>query len=102
MAIRPLLTEIAELWPEYRNRGLVDRTSRVFHGQASHAAAGRGATSQNEQRGVALRGAGGFAVAPGTNAPHNFADCRADKLPGGHRVELPLKMQRPTGFEPVG
>jgi hypothetical protein len=26
----------------------------------------------------------------------------ADALPGGHRVELPLKMQRPTGFEPVG
>jgi hypothetical protein len=30
MAIRPLLTEITELWPEYRSRGLVDRTSHVF------------------------------------------------------------------------
>lgn len=52
------------------------------HGQASHAAAGRGATSQNEQRGVALRAARGFAVAPGANAPHTFANCPAKFVDG--------------------
>jgi hypothetical protein len=52
------------------------------HGQASHAAPGRGATSQNVQRGAALRAAGGFVVAPGANAPHTFANCPARFVDG--------------------
>jgi hypothetical protein len=47
------------------------------HGEGSHAAGGRGATSQNMQQGVALRGASGFVAAPGTSAPHSFANCPA-------------------------
>jgi hypothetical protein len=44
---------------------------------ASHAGAGKGATSQNVQRGAAQRATGGFVVARGANAPHTFANCPA-------------------------
>src|SRR5262249_17876308 len=50
------------------------------HGHGSHVAVGRGATYA--QRGVALRAANSFVVAPGTNAPHNFANCPARFVEG--------------------
>jgi hypothetical protein len=52
------------------------------HGHGSHVAVGRGATSQNAQRGVSLRAANSFVVAPGTNAPHNFTNCPARFVEG--------------------
>ena len=55
------------------------------HVQGSHATVGRGATSQNAQRGVALQAASGFVVAPGTSAPHSFADCPARLVDGASR-----------------
>ena len=53
------------------------RGATAAHAQDSHATIGRGATSQNAQRGVALRAASSFVVSPGTNAPHSFANCPA-------------------------
>src|SRR5262249_5614814 len=46
------------------------------------AAVGRAAISQNAQRVAALRAAGSFVVAPGTNAPHRFANCPARLVDG--------------------